>query len=155
MLISNDMGYVNQLKILAERIVPGRVIFHEPVFPQDIVRRISQYDIGFYLLEPNNYNNEMALPNKFFDFVAAGLAVCIGPSPSMANMVQEYGFGCVAPSYKPREVADVLNHLTEDQIEAMRSASLRASEKIHAEAEMGKLVKLFGRLFESKEVGIK
>lgn len=143
MLINNDPAYLNRLKRLAETQAPGRIFFHEPVPPEQIVKRISEFDVGFYLLEPNSFNNIAALPNKFFDFIVAGLAVCIGPSPSMAHLVNEYGFGCVAPSFKPHDVANTLNQLTIADLSNMRSAAQEASKKINAQNEMKKLVELY------------
>lgn len=147
MLISNDIIYLDYLKEFANKTAPGRVIFQEPVAPEEIVQRISEYDVGFYLLEPNSYNNKVALPNKFFDFIVAGLAVCIGPSPSMAEVVRKYGLGCIAPSFDPHDVARTLNQLTLDQLFKMRQASREAAKEINAEKEMSKLVDLYDRLF--------
>ena len=31
-----------------------------------------------------------------------GLAVCIGPSPAMADVVRRYGVGVTAPTFDPR-----------------------------------------------------
>jgi hypothetical protein len=148
MLINNDVRYLDYLKKLANEIAPGRVVFQQPVAPEEIVQRISEYDVGFYLLEPNSYNNEVALPNKFFDFIVAGLAVCIGPSPSMAAMVSKYRFGCIAPSFNPHDVAKALNQLTLNQLLMMRQASKEAAREINAEKEMSKLVELYNRLFD-------
>ncbi len=145
MLLNTDNQYLARLRKLASEVAGGRVTFHEPVPPEEIVQRISEYDMGFYLLDPNSYNNRVALPNKFFDFIAAGLAVCIGPSPSMAEMVVRYGLGCVAPTFKPHDVADMLNNLTKQEILKMRLASREASKKINAEIEMGKLIDLCNR----------
>lgn len=143
MLINNDPTYLNRLKRRAEILTPGRVFFHEPVPPEQIVKRISEFDIGFYLLEPNSFNNIAALPNKFFDFIVAGLAVCVGPSPSMAEFVNQYGLGCVAPSFEPADVANTLNELTIADISNMRAAAQEASKKINAQNEMKKLVDLY------------
>jgi hypothetical protein len=142
MLIEADHNYSDELKQLAQKIVPGRVEFHDPVAPIEVPRQISQYDIGFFLLEPVNYNYRMALPNKLFDFIAAGLAICIGPSPEMAKLVNEYGLGVVAPSFNPVDVAKVLNRLTYDQIDAMKKASHIAALTYNARTETQKLVKL-------------
>ena len=147
MLLNNDTSYSKHLKKLANELAPGRITFHHPVKPEEIVRRISEYDIGFYLLEPNSYNNIVALPNKFFDYILAGLAVCIGPSPSMVEIVRKYGLGCVAPSFNPHDVADLLNNLTGDQLSIMRLASQRAAQEINADKEMDKLLKLYDQLF--------
>lgn len=149
-LIDNDSNYSTYLKRLADKLTPGRVTFHEQVLPGEIVQRISEYDIGFYLLEPNSFNNSVALPNKFFDFISAGLIICIGPSPSMAELLRKYGFGVVAPSFDPKEVAKTLNQLSLDQLSMMRLASQKAAKEINAEKEMSKLVDLYNRLLNSK-----
>jgi glycosyltransferase involved in cell wall biosynthesis len=147
MLVENNPAYIRSLKKLAAQVAPGRVTFHPPVAPEEIVPRIAQYDMGFYLLEFNhNYNHRVALPNKFFDFIAAGLAVCIGPSPAMAEIVHQYGLGCVAPTLDPPDVADVLNHLSAEQLLAMQQAASAAARQFNAGHEMGKVVQLYGQL---------
>ncbi len=144
-LIKNNLDYLNYLKKLGERIAPGRIVFHEPVPTEDIVDRISQYDMGFCLIVPTNYNYLVSLPNKFFDYIMAGLGVCIGPSPSMTKLVEQYGFGVVAPSFNPEDIAKTLNGLAIEQISAMRRASREASKHLNAEVEMGRLVQLYDR----------
>lgn len=152
LLIDTDRSYMEYLKKTANKLAPSRVTFHDPVTPEKIVQRISEYDMGFYLLEPNSYNNKVALPNKFFDFIVAGLAVCIGPSPSMVEMVREYGFGCVASSFDPHDVAHLLNGLTSDHLKNMYLASREASWKINAEREMTKLLELYDRLLNHRNI---
>lgn len=148
-LINGDPGYLDELKGIAEKRAPGRIVFEDPVRPEKIVERISEYEIGFYLLAPTNFNNRMSLPNKFFDYIAGGLAVCIGPSPVMAEMIHRYRLGWVAPSFEPREVAETLNRITMDQILSAHLASREAAKKINAETEMRKLVQTFNRLLDS------
>lgn len=147
-LINNDLAYIKSLMNLSEKIAPNKIKFYEPVSPEKIVERISEYDVGFYLLEPNSFNNIAALPNKFFDFIAAGLAICIGPSPSMAEFVRKYGIGCVAPSFEPKIVAETLNQLTMEDILKMKDASRKAAKYLNAETEMKKLVELYHNLLD-------
>jgi glycosyltransferase involved in cell wall biosynthesis len=146
MLTPSQPDYLVYLRTFAEQIAPGRVIFHDPVRPEQIVQEIAQYDAGFYLLEPDNYNNESALPNKLFDFICAGLAVCVGPSPEMARLVREHGCGVVAPSFDSAEVAATLNALSPADIQAMKQGSARARKVLNAQVEMGKVVDLYSRL---------
>jgi hypothetical protein len=148
MLVPQSPGYLEYLGKLVARKAPGRVIFHEPVSPDKITREISQYDIGLYILEPTSYNKKVALPNKFFDFIAAGLAVCIGPSPSMADLVQRYRVGCVAPSFGPDDVAATLNALDAGRVTAMQEAARRAaSQDLSGVHVMDELLKAVGRLW--------
>ncbi len=146
MLVESNSGYIDELKQLANDIVPERVTFHRPVRPEEVVQNIAVHDIGFYPLYPVNYNNTAALPNKLFDFIVAGLAICIGPSPEMAKLVNQYGCGCVTPSFEPQDVANTLNQLTIDDIKAMQQASREATKHLNADVEMGKVVDLYARL---------
>ena len=143
MLIDNDPDYVLQLKRLAERLVPGRVTFHASVTPDEIVQRISKYDVGFYSLSPLNFNQLVALPNKFFDYIAAGLPVCIGPSPSMAEIVCQYGCGVIAESFAPFDLATALNRTSVEQWVAMREAAKLTSGQLNAENEMKKMLTMY------------
>lgn len=142
-LVDNTSSYVRGLVELAQELAPSRITFHEPVPPADIVSRIAEYDIGFYMLEPSNYNNRVALPNKFFDYIAAGLAVCVGPSTGMAEMVRQNGFGCVAPTFDPSDVAVMLNNLTVESLAKMRRAARDTAGQFNAETEMSKMVNLY------------
>jgi glycosyltransferase involved in cell wall biosynthesis len=146
MLLGHDRGYEEHLQELAEKLAPGRVDFHTPVRPENIVRKISEYDIGLSLLAPTNINYRFALPNKFLDFIAAGLAVCIGPSPSMAEIVNKYGLGIIAPTFEPEAVAKMLNQLSSDKLARMKDAARKASLEINAQKEMSKVVSLYERL---------
>jgi hypothetical protein len=146
MLTPNQPDYLAFLRAFAEQTAPGRVTFHDPVRPEQVVQEIARYDAGFYLLEPDNYNNASALPNKLFDFINAGLAVCIGPSPEMARLVRAHGCGAVAPSFAPAAVAAMLDALTPADFDRMRANSLKAGETLNAQVEMGKLYALYDRL---------
>jgi glycosyltransferase involved in cell wall biosynthesis len=148
-LINRDPGYLDELKGLVEKWAPGRIVFEDPVRPEKIVNRISEYEIGFYLLAPTNFNNRMSLPNKLFDYIAAGLAVCIGPSQSMAEIVRQYGLGWVAPSFEPKDVTETLNQITYDQLLDRRLASRETAKKFNAATEMSKLLNIYDRLFYS------
>ena len=145
-LIESSPGYTAELKALAQSVAPGRVFFHEPVPPREVVDRLAEFDMGIYLLPFTNFNNASALPNKFFDFVAAGLAVCIGPSPEMAQLTRQYGFGAVAESFDPAEAAAILNGLSAEEIDRMKQQAIAARSVLNAEVEMQKLGGLYARL---------
>lgn len=146
MLIESSPGYIAELQALAQSLAPERVFFHEPVPPKEVVGRLAEFDMGIYLLPFTNFNNASALPNKFFDFVAAGLAVCIGPSPEMAQVTRQYGFGAVAKSFEPAEAAAILNRLSMEEIDQMKQHAIAARSELNADAEMQKLTDLYAKL---------
>lgn len=147
-MLVDDEGYIQHLRAYADRVAPGRVSFLEPVAPNQITQQIAPYDVGIHLLRPTNYNNSVALPNKMFDFIHAGLAVCVGPSPGMASFVREWQCGVVAPSFDPAVVASTLNRLTVEEIQAMRRAARVAAARINASSEMAKVVEVCSRLLQ-------
>jgi hypothetical protein len=110
-----------------------RVDFPPPVPMKELVRMANGYDVGLFLLPPNNFNRRHALPNKFFEFVQGRLAVAVGPSPEMAGLVRQYGCGVVAPDFTPEALAAELNSLDAAQIAAFKRASHSAAAELCAE----------------------
>jgi glycosyltransferase involved in cell wall biosynthesis len=145
-----DPRYIHYLQLYAQNVAPGRISFLEPTMPDQIVHRIASFDMGIYLLKPTSYNHSIALPNKLFQFLHAGLAVCIGPTPGMAAFVKEWQFGIVAPSFDPKIVAATLNQLDTKEIERMRQAARTAAVRFSAATEMEKVVNLCHQLLEQK-----
>jgi hypothetical protein len=110
-----------------------RVRFPPPVPMRELVQLASGYDIGLFMLPPNNFSHRYALPNKFFEFIQGRLAVAIGPSPEMAALVRRYGCGVVAPNFEPEALAAELNALDETTISRFKHASHLAAPELCAE----------------------
>ena len=147
MFTNINSPYVKKLKKLAAETAADRVFFHPPCAPHEIVDKISLYDIGFFPLFPTNYNYLIALPNKLFEFISAGLAICIGPSSSMAEIVNEFNCGLVAENFHPKTIADLLNRTSAEQWNEMKLSSLNAGKTLNANFEMKKLLTLFEGIF--------
>lgn len=150
MLTGHAPDYLQELKSMGDELTPGRVIFHDPVSPERVVQQISTFDMGFCYMISSNFNYLAALPNKFFECIVAGLPVCVGPSPSMAEIVREYGFGCVAPSFDPADFASTLNRLKTDELASMQQRATETAKVINADREMSKLVELYQSLLSEE-----
>ncbi len=87
MLVPTKPDYYEYLKNYAEK--KKNVIFLETVKMSDISKKLNDFDIGVYILNPNSFNNLNALPNKLFEFIQARLMLAIGPSPEMAKIVKK------------------------------------------------------------------
>lgn len=110
-----------------------RVRFPPPVPMRALVQMANAYDIGAFLLPPNNRNRRYALPNKFFEFIQARLAVAIGPSQEMAELLRRYQCGVVGADFTPEALAAELNSLDEADIAAFKQASHAAAAELSAE----------------------
>lgn len=132
MLVEHESATMTELRQRAAGNT--RIRFIPPVAMADIAAHTNVYDIGLFLLPPTNFNYLHALPNKFFEFMQARLAIAIGPSPEMKVLVESHGCGIVSPSFEPADLARLLNALTTADIDAMKRASDRASRTLNAAA---------------------
>lgn len=131
-LVESDSGYAEKLRRLAAR--RPRVRIEPPVPMRELPRFLNRFDVGVYILEPSSFNNFLALPNKFFEFVQARLAVAVGPSPEMAALVRRHGLGVVAADFDPRSLAGRLRDLGPEAIEAYKRAAHRAAPTLSSRA---------------------
>lgn len=131
-LVPGDAAYIARLRRMAE--TNARIRFLERVPMDRLIEVSAEYDIGLFLLPPTNFNYAMALPNKFFEFIQARLAVAIGPSPEMARIVREFGCGVVADDFEPGSLAGLLNGLTAADIDRLKAGSDRAARVHNAES---------------------
>lgn len=126
MLMPTDESYLQKLKKMAEG---KRITFLNPVPTMEISSYINQFDMGVFLLEPVNFNYANALPNKFFEFIQARLAIIIGPSPEMSQIVLKENNGAVSSTYDEVDVSKTLNALSTEEIQKMKIRSHNVSWK--------------------------
>lgn len=139
-LIPGDVSYLARLKRLARN--DPRIRFLPPVPMADITSNINRYDVGLFLLPPVNFNYAHALPNKFFEFVQARLAVAIGPSPEMQRLVEAYGFGIVASDFTAEAMAQALLSLSPEEIAVFKQRADAAAIDLCAERNETLLLRL-------------
>jgi len=79
------------------------------------------------MLPPSNFNHRHALPNKLFEFIQARLAVAVGPSPDMAELVKAHEIGVVSPNFTPQSFAATLNKLRLEDIDGYKANAHKAA----------------------------
>jgi len=108
----------------------------------EIAKNTNNYDIGLFLLSPDSFSYRMALPNKFFEFIQARLAVAIWPSPEMARLVKEYSCGIVSDDFSIESMAEKLNALSKEDIMAFKMNSHNAAGQLCAEKNKDKFLSI-------------
>ena len=68
------------------------------------------------------------LPNKYFEFIQARLAVAIWPSPEMAKVTEKHQLGWITRERSIDEMASLLNCLTREEIDLAKSNSDKCAE---------------------------
>jgi glycosyltransferase involved in cell wall biosynthesis len=142
-----DRGYLEALRCrITERRLTGRIIIAPPVPMTALVREATAHDIGFFALPGSNRHNELALPNKFFEYVMAGLAVCLTDLPEMTRLVRQYDLGVTFRSVDPGSIAAAINTLDPASIDRYKHNSLKASRELCWERESERLVGAYSAL---------
>jgi hypothetical protein len=140
MVMPERSAYWNRLcKMVTER---KNVRIIPPIPMKDIVRFTNGYDVGLLLCEPTTLNITYGLPNKFFEFIQARLALAVGPLVEMKRIVEKYDCGIVSHDFQPRSMAEALNKLTVGKIMYYKEQSHKASLELNAEANSGRIRKI-------------
>jgi glycosyltransferase involved in cell wall biosynthesis len=118
-------GFRARLEALAIALAPGRVAFRDPVSPQRTVEAASQADVGVFFV-PVEGQSAVMLPNKIFEYMAAGLAIVSIDLPEIRSAVERTGAGLLIADATPTAIATVLGSLSREAIDRMKMGSLEA-----------------------------
>jgi len=124
--------YLSKLEKLASTF-GNRIRFLDPVPMPELPKVLNQYDIGLCMIQPWNFNYANCLPNKFFEFVQARLAVAIGPTPDMQRYCDRYQFGIVSQDFEAGSLAQKINALDSEAIMQLKQKAHLASPELSAE----------------------
>lgn len=111
---TTKMRPVDELRTLAESLgVEDRVHYVEPVGPDEVTSFLRTADIGLIpiLRFPSH---EMALPNKVFEYIFAGLPVVTSNMPSLTEFVNETKIGEVFEVENPTDLAAKVSRILAD-----------------------------------------
>jgi glycosyltransferase involved in cell wall biosynthesis len=89
-------------------------IFMDPVKKTELAHIVGSADVGMMILAnvPAFYRGTS--PNKFFDYLAAGLPVLINYPGWVAGIIEEEGCGVPVPPEDPASFVDALVQLKND-----------------------------------------
>lgn len=123
--------YLNHLRKLIDGNSRIRIV--SAVKSNEVVDLIHNYDVGVFLIPPINFNYENTLPNKLFDFIQARLAIAIGPTPEMVNVLERFDLGVVSKDFTSKEFARSIQTLSSDRIDYFKAQSHNAAKELTAE----------------------
>jgi glycosyltransferase involved in cell wall biosynthesis len=76
---NGDPAYIEDLKKIASELgVANRLQIEPPVAFNQIIPEANRSDIGYFVHKDISPQKRFALPNKFFEYIMAGLALCVG-----------------------------------------------------------------------------
>jgi len=146
------IGTANYMTSIQDRIdklrLQGRVQIVPPVPMTELVRAAMPFDIGLFALPAHSLHNMFALPNKFFEYIMAGLALCISDLPEMTNLLRAYNLGTIIARVDPDAIATAINSVDSKAIEVFKRNSLKAALELNWENESQKMVRAYESEFK-------
>ncbi len=140
-------GYAQELEVMAGRTSTSVEINIEPPVPFDaLIAKAREADVGIMALNNASVHNQYALPNKLFEYMMAGLALCVSNCEDMADIIAEHKTGVLIESLSVQNIAAAINSLDEQSIDTYKRASLLAAKQLNWENERSKLIALCAKI---------
>ena len=134
--------YRARLIALARELgVGGRVEFAAPVPPDRVVCAIAAAEVGLALIQPSCLSYALSLPNKVFEYVAAGLPILATDLPVLGPFVRDHGLGLLANPDDAEDLACKLEKLVQPETNHLyRTEVRRARRELDWERESRALI---------------
>lgn len=145
---AGDEKHVSFLRELAVDLgVSERLVIEGPVSFDDIIPRANEADIGYFVHRDISPQKRFTLPNKFFEYIMAGVALCVSDLPEMAAIVNRHKCGLLVSDYDENVIAHVINSFDHDSINRFKKASIEAAEELNWNSEGRRMVEAYENVF--------
>ncbi len=122
-----------------------RIHFLGRVTPAQLQQITPKAQLGLSLEEDMGYNYRMALPNKIFSYLHAGIPTVCSQLPEMAKLVGDHDIGTVLKKRTPESLAAVMA-ATLSKRESYLPAIKKAQQELHWDKEAQQLISIFRAL---------
>ena len=138
-------SYGDECRQLADELgVADRYHTFPPVPYDELVPTISSADVGLFVCDTSIKNNAVSLPNRVFDFMAAGVPLCAPDIPDISKIIQTENMGGVVTKLSATGWAETIKEVLAAKTDA-RANALAASTKYTWESVEADLYTALGR----------
>lgn len=149
LVICGDGNYMQELRELIHREgLSDRIQLTGMLTPEALRTWTDRATLGISLPDPLGANQYLALPNKFFDFIEAGLPQITCRYPEYENINQKYPVALLLEEINPDSVANAVNELMADpeKRKSMRAACRTARMEYCWDREEHELTHFYHRI---------
>lgn len=138
-IIENLRQLVSDLGLSEKVVFTGQIPF------RDLHSYSLIADIGLSIEKDVSLNYHYCLPNKFLDYIQAGVPVLISPMPEMKAIVEKYNIGELIAGHEPVYMAGRFDEMLENtmKLEIFRENLRKASADLCWEKEEPEFIKIF------------
>ncbi|MFP4288350.1 MAG: glycosyltransferase [Bacteroidales bacterium] len=105
-------------------------------------------DLGISIDKPVSINYQFSLPNKLFDYIAAGLPVLVSPLAEVKKIVENYNVGLCIEKHEEQHIASMISRMFADQkrYNCWKKNTVKAHSLLNWEREEEKLKSIYDPL---------
>jgi glycosyltransferase involved in cell wall biosynthesis len=96
-IIGTGKSKQQYIDIASSPLLQNKVFFHNAVEYSKLSEITASADIGIALIEPITFSYRLALPNKLFEYIQAGLPVLTSDLPAMKDVIDTFHCGLTIP----------------------------------------------------------
>lgn len=149
LLIIGAGDVMSELEAMVVSMGLGNKVTFKPRMPyEELMQYTMNSDIGLSLDKKGSGNYDLALPNKIFDSIAAGIPVLIGTTTEAKRIVNEYRVGSVLQEVTASAIATEVERLFAhpEELENYREQTKVASQSLNWTTEEQELFRIFAAI---------
>ncbi|MBT4864790.1 MAG: glycosyltransferase [Planctomycetaceae bacterium] len=144
------MGYGSWEPLIRERAERcSNIHFHPAVSPQELGKYTVCADVGLCLIEDCCLSYRYCLPNKLFEYLAAGLPTLISNLPDMVRVIEGSGCGWIVEP-NSGSVSAVVNGITPEVLAEKAQAARNHRQEFTWEEEERTLIAVYSKDFPTQ-----
>jgi glycosyltransferase involved in cell wall biosynthesis len=136
----------DELKAETTRLnLNSKVRFTGQVPPDELANYTAGATAGILFMEDVALNNKLALPQKLFQYLAAGIPQIVSPMPELSGFVESEGTGLVVPLGNSQSAARLIAEFFSDnsRYDKAKANCAVSAPKNNWDVESAKLVELY------------
>jgi glycosyltransferase involved in cell wall biosynthesis len=124
----------------------NKIRFAGMIAPDQLAAYTAGADAGLLLMEPAAINNRLALPQKLFQYIAAGIPPIVTDLPCLREIVEKDKLGLILPERPTSADGSLLTDFLNDGLKSAARNCLGVKDKYCWEIEGSKLLKIYESL---------
>jgi glycosyltransferase involved in cell wall biosynthesis len=153
LVVCGDGNYMDELRqLIRENGVEEKVELRGMLPPDDLWKITQSATIGIGIADPQGTHQYLALPNKFLDYIQAGLPQITMAYPEYEKINDEFRVAVLLPELSVDGVARAINELLvdDDRLDDLHRNCLEARKYLCWEAEEDKLIRYYREIFRNE-----
>lgn len=153
LVVCGDGNFMRQLKTLVhDEGVDEKVEIKGMLPPEELWPITTSATLGMGMADGEGIHQFLALPNKFFDYIHAGLPQIAMDFPEYRKINDQFRVAVLIDTLDADRIAKVINKTMEDDqlLADMHNNCLRAREEFCWQKEEKKLVSFYKNIFDAK-----